>query len=226
MKNNLSNLKKKIVFRFILGLIVVGIILFLPAGSLRFWEAWIYCGVTFIPMFLAIAYFLKQDPGLLERRMKLREKEKEQKTIIKIASIIFFIGFLIPGFDYRYDWSNVPVALVIASDIFVFLGYLLFLFVLKENSYASRTIEVEQGQKVIMTGPYKIIRHPMYLGVILMFLLTPLALGSSWALIAFLPLIPLIVLRILNEEKVLVNELSGYKEYCQKTRYRLLPFIW
>jgi protein-S-isoprenylcysteine O-methyltransferase Ste14 len=223
---NLSELKKKIYFRFIMALILVGLMLFLPAGSLNYWEAWIYCGVIFIPMFFVVFHFLKKDPELLERRMRLREKEDKQKAIIKIAFFFFFIGFLIPGLDHRYHWSNVPVALVIAADIIVFLGYLLFFFVLRENSYASRIIEVEKEQKVITTGPYAIVRHPMYLGVLLMYLFTPLALGSYWALIFFLPLLPLIILRLLNEEEVLSKELPGYQEYCRKTRYRLFPFIW
>jgi protein-S-isoprenylcysteine O-methyltransferase Ste14 len=209
-----------------MALIVVGMMLFLPAGSLKYWEAWIYCGVIFVPMVFAVSYFLKTDPELLERRMRLREKEKKQKTIIKAANLVFFISLLIPGFDHRYQWSNVPVALVIAANAMVFLGYLVFFFVLRENSYASRIIEVEHEQKVITTGPYAIVRHPMYSGVILMVLFTPLALGSYWALITFLPMLPLVVFRTLNEEEVLFRELPGYKEYCQKTRYRLFPFIW
>lgn len=226
MNRNRSKLKKKIFFRLIMALIVVGMMLFLPAGSLKYWEAWIYCGVIFVPMVFAVSYFLKTDPELLERRMRLREKEKKQKTIIKAANLVFFISLLIPGFDHRYQWSNVPVALVIAANAMVFLGYLVFFFVLRENSYASRIIEVEHEQKVITTGPYAIVRHPMYSGVILMVLFTPLALGSYWALITFLPMLPLVVFRTLNEEEVLFRELPGYKEYCQKTRYRLFPFIW
>lgn len=206
--------------------IFMGLMLFLPAGSLDYWQAWIYCGVLFIPVSFVVFYFLKKDPELLERRMRMREKEEKQKTIIKIAYIFFFIGFIIPGLDHRYHWSNVPVLLVIVANAIVLSGYILVFFVLRENSYASRIIEVEKGQKVITTGPYAIVRHPMYLGVLLMYLSTPLALGSYWALIFFLPLLPLIVVRLLNEEEVLLRELPGYKEYCQKTRYRLIPFIW
>ena len=207
-------------------LIFMGLMLFLPAGLLDYWQAWIYCGVLFIPVSFVIFYFLKKDPELLERRMRMREKEEKQKTIIKTAYIFFFIGFIIPGLDHRYHWSNVPVLLVIVANAIVLSGYILVFFVLRENSYASRIIEVEKGQKVITTGPYAIVRHPMYLGVLLMYLSTPLALGSYWALIFFLPLLPLIVVRLLNEEEVLLRELPGYKEYCQKTRYRLIPFIW
>ena len=226
MNATLSELKKKVFFRFIMVPIFMGLMLFLPAGSLDYWQAWIYCGVLFIPMFFVVFYFLKKDPALLERRMRMREKEEKQKTIIKFAYIFFFIGFIIPGLDYRYHWSNVPVLLVIAANAMVLSGYIFVFFVLRENSYASRIIEVEKGQKVITTGLYAIVRHPMYLGVLIMYLFTPLALGSYWALIFFLPLLPLIVLRLLNEEEVLLRELAGYKEYCRKTRYRLFPFIW
>ena len=226
MNATLSELKKKVFFRFIMVPIFMGLMLFLPAGSLDYWQAWIYCGVIFIPMFFVVFYLLKKDPALLERRMRMREKEEKQKTIIKFAYIFFFIGFIIPGLDYRYHWSNVPVLLVIAANAMVLSGYIFVFFVLRENSYASRIIEVEKGQKVITTGLYAIVRHPMYLGVLIMYLFTPLALGSYWALIFFLPLLPLIVLRLLNEEEVLLRELLGYKEYCRKTRYRLFPFIW
>jgi len=226
MNKNLSALKKKIIIRFAMLLIFLWIFFFLPAGSFKFWEAWIYCMVLVVPMIFAVVYFLKRDPELLERRIKLKEKGKEQKAIIMLSIAIFLIGFIIPGLDYRFHWSEVPAYLVIAADAFVLLGYLIFFLVLKENSYASRIIEVDKEQKVISTGPYAIVRHPMYSGVMLMFLLTPIALGSFWALIAFLPLPILLVCRILNEEKILLKELAGYKEYCQKVRYRLIPFIW
>jgi len=200
--------------------------LFLPAGTVDFWQAWIYCGVLLIPVSFVVFYFLKKDPELLERRMRIKEKEEKQKTIQILGIIIFFIGFIIPGLDYRYHWSNVPVYLVIAANAIVLSGYIFVFLVLRENSYASRIIEVEKGQQVITTGPYAIVRHPMYLGILVMYLFTPLALGSYWAIIFFLPLIPLLVSRLLNEEEMLLRELPGYEEYCQKTRYHLIPFIW
>jgi protein-S-isoprenylcysteine O-methyltransferase Ste14 len=206
--------------------VFMGIFFFLPAGSLKFWEAWAYSLILFPLMIFAVFYFLKRDPELLERRIKMKEKEREQKAIITVSSVIFLIGFLIPGFDYRFGWSHVPTYLVIVSDVLVLLGYLIFLFVLRENSYASRIVEVEENQKVITTGPYAIVRHPMYSGVLIMLLATPLALGSSWAMATVIPLPFLLVGRILNEEKVLLKELPGFKKYCQKTRYRLIPFVW
>jgi protein-S-isoprenylcysteine O-methyltransferase Ste14 len=158
--------------------------------------------------------------------MKMKEKEREQKLIIKISYIPFFFAFLLPGFDKRFGWSDVPAAIVILADILVFISYCIFFLVLKENSYASRIVEVSPGQKVITSGPYAKVRHPMYSVVLSMYILSPLALGSYWAVIPIIFIIPVIVARIFNEEKVLTRDLNGYKEYTQKTRYRLIPGIW
>ncbi|HUU76182.1 MAG TPA: isoprenylcysteine carboxylmethyltransferase family protein [Methanoregulaceae archaeon] len=226
MDLRVARLKKAIYSRILAGFVIMGLLLFLPAGSLFFWQGWVYIGILFIPMIFVLFYFLKNDPGLLERRMKMREKEHEQKLIIALSMAFFLIGFLIPGFDFRFGWSDVPVALVLAADGIVLLGYGIFFLTLRANSYASRVIEVELGQEIITTGPYAIVRHPMYSGILLIFLFTPLALGSYWALIAFIPMLPLLMLRIRNEEEVLVRELPGYEEYRQKTRYRLIPFMW
>ena len=220
-------MEKKLIIRIlILYPVFVYAFLFLPAGSFKFWQAWIYSVMLLIPMILTLLYLVKNDRDLLKRRLRLEEKEKKQKTIVRLFRLPFILGFLIPGFDYRFNLSDVPTILVIISNIMVFLGYLWVYFVFRENSYTSRIIEVEKEQKVISTGPYSIVRHPMYLGMIIMFLFTPLALGSWWALAIF-ALVPLImILRILNEESVLLKNLPGYKDYCQKTTYRLIPFVW
>lgn len=199
---------------------------FLPAGTIAYWEAWAYLTILLVPMFLVLIYLLKNEPDLLERRLRMKEKKAEQKLIIKISYIYFLLTFLLPGFDRRFEWSDVPLQVVIIADILVLLGYGLFFLVIRENRYASRIIEVELEQEVISSGPYAIVRHPMYLGITLMYGLSPLALGSYWAMIPALLIIPLLVARIRNEEIVLQSELKGYQEYMQKTRYRLIPGIW
>ncbi|MCJ7443641.1 MAG: isoprenylcysteine carboxylmethyltransferase family protein [Methanotrichaceae archaeon] len=197
------------------------------ASTLYYWQGWIYWAVLIIPMLAAVTYFLEADPELLERRMKYKEKEPEQRTIIFLGSAVLIAGFLAIGYDlHQHGLNQVSSSIVLAADAGVFLGYCLIFWVFKKNSYAARTIEVEENQKVITTGPYSIIRHPMYLGSLVMILLTPIALGSWWAESIFLFYIPIMVWRILNEEKVLLRGLPGYIEYCQERRYRLLPHIW
>jgi protein-S-isoprenylcysteine O-methyltransferase Ste14 len=221
-----SELKKKAVLLYAAALLVIGLALFLPAGTLDYWQAWVYIAIVFVPVIFVGLYFLKNDPEFLERRFKTREKEAKQKLIQKAGIPIFIIGFLLPGLDRRFGWSNVPFEFIVVADVLVFLGYLLIFLVFRENSYAGRTVRVEKGQKVISTGPYSVIRHPMYIGVLFMYLATPIALGSYVAVLPFLLIIPMLVFRILNEEEVLRRELPGYKEYCKKVRYRLIPYIW
>lgn len=226
MPENIAGLRKTILVRFSAGFLVVALMLFIPAGSLHYWQAWVYLGVLFAPLVFVVNYFLKRDPGFLERRMRVREKEATQQKIQVLGGILFFLGFLIPGLDHRFGWSSVPVPLVLTADAIVFLGYLVIFLVFRKNSYASRIVEVEAGQRVITSGPYALVRHPMYLGFIVMFLSTPPALGSLWALPVFLLLPVFLVFRIRNEEEVLARDLPGYTEYSQKVKYRLIPLVW
>ncbi len=221
-----GELVRMVVARFGAGFLVLCAIFFLPAGTLRYWQAWVWMAVLMTPMLGVLVYLVRNDPALLERRMRTREKEKEQSLLIKFSYLWFLLTFVIPGLDYRFGWSHVPLAVVVAADALVFLGYYLFILVMKENTYASRVVEVEQGQKVISTGPYALVRHPLYLAVVVMYAFTPLALGSYWALIPDLLIVPVLFGRIRNEEQVLTRELRGYAEYVQKTRFRLFPGLW
>lgn len=220
------SLKSKLALRFLLGLVVFGALLFIPAGSLRFWQGWAYLMVWFVPALFVFGYFCKHDPQLIERRLRRKEKVHEQKLIMKFAFVTWLIGYLLPGLDHRFGWSHLPLWLTILSQAFVLGGWLMVFWVLKANSFAAATIRVEPDQKVISSGPYRIVRHPMYLGASVMLLFAPLALGSYFALPVFALFIPIIVFRLLNEEKVLRQELPGYSEYCLHTRFRLVPFLW
>jgi protein-S-isoprenylcysteine O-methyltransferase Ste14 len=198
---------------------------------LKFWQGWAWMSVVFIPVPLFFLYLYKHDPQLLERRMQAKEKVREQKLIQVVWALIFFASLLLPGLDHRFGWSRtslrpVPLWLTLLSQALVLGSFLLIFWVSKVNSFASRTIQVEAGQKVISSGPYRFVRHPMYFGLVVMFLFTPLALGSYFALPAFALLIPVVVFRLLNEEKVLRQELPGYPEYCLSTRFRLVPYVW
>ncbi|MGE5472743.1 MAG: methyltransferase family protein [Ignavibacteriales bacterium] len=221
-----KNFSKSKAYRIpIIIAIVLGTILFLPAGSLKYWEGWIFWFETLAMIMFFTAYFLRKDPKLLERRNQIKEREP-QPGIMRLLSLIYMVGYLVPGFDYRFHWSSVPVWIIAASFVFILLGYILIFSVFKENSYASTIIQVEKEQQVITTGPYAIVRHPMYTALLLISLFTPLALGSYWALIAFSAVIPMNVYRIMKEERLLLRDLPGYKDYCSKTRYRLIPLIW
>lgn len=221
-----GQLAGKAVTRLLFAVAVLSVMVFVPAGTVTYWEAWAFMAVLFVPMTFVLVYLLVNDPELLERRMRTKEKDAQQSLIVKTGSVFYALTFLVPGFDRRFDVSHVPTAAVIVADVFVLLGYSLFVRVLRENSYASRVVEVERGQRVVTTGPYAIVRHPMYLGVLVMFLSTPVALGSWWGVIAALPLVAVLVARIRNEEQRLVTELDGYREYSRVTRFRLIPGVW
>jgi protein-S-isoprenylcysteine O-methyltransferase Ste14 len=220
------SLEWKLALRFLTSIIVIGALLFVSAGSFRFWQGWVYILITYVPGFLAFTYFYKHDPQLIERRMQFKEKVREQKRIMTLVYIAWLVAFVLPGLDHRFGWSHQPLWITIFSQAVVFGGFAMTLWVVKVNRFAARTIQVEPGQEVISSGPYRIVRHPMYLGACAMWLFTPLALGSYLTLPAFALLIPLIILRLLNEEKVLRQELPGYSEYCRHTRFRLVPFLW
>jgi protein-S-isoprenylcysteine O-methyltransferase Ste14 len=221
-----KKLRKKIVVLVPAVFLGLCLIFFVPAGTLDYWEAWVYIAVLLVPFLFVLTYLLRKDPELLVRRIRFNEKESAQKRIIRVSGLIFLAGFLIPGLDHRYGWSDVPVEAVLAADILVIVGYALVFLVFRENPFASRVVEVEQDQNVISTGPYALVRHPMYLGTSIMWLATPVALGSYWALPIFLILPIVLVYRIMNEEEVLLRELPGYRKYTQKVRYRLIPGIW
>ena len=225
------SLRSKLLVRIALVLILGVAVLFIPAGTWKFWQGWAFLGVTFIPSTLAFLYFYKRDPQLVERRLQTKETVSAQRLLIQVMRPLFLVAFLLPGLDYRWGWSRtvlraVPLWLMLLSQVLVLGGFLLVLWVMKVNSFAARTIQVEAGQSVVSTGPYAIVRHPLYSGSVLMWLATPLALGSYVAWPAFALLISFYVIRLLNEEKVLRQELPGYSEYCQRTRYRLVPFVW
>ncbi|MBR2907466.1 MAG: isoprenylcysteine carboxylmethyltransferase family protein [Clostridia bacterium] len=214
------------VTKFVLGLIIVGGLLFLPAWTVRYPGAWLFLALLFAPMLLmGIALYVKA-PALLEKRLNNKEKEKTQQGVIALSGLMFPVGFVLSALDFRFGWSSVPVWAVIAASVSFLIGYAMYAEVMRENAYLSRTVEVQEGQTVINTGLYSVVRHPMYLATLLMFLPLPLILGSFWGLIPF-ALYPVVtVIRILNEEKVLIGGLSGYAEYKKKVKYRLIPFVW
>lgn len=212
--------------KFLLGLVLVGAILFLPAGSFAFVGGWLFIALLFIPMiFLGVFLFIK-SPELLEKRLDAKEKENTQKGVVALSGLLFLAGFIPAGLDYRFAWSHVPTWLVIVASVILLASYALYAEVMRENAYLSRTIEVQQGQKVVDTGLYGIVRHPMYAVTVWLFLSIPLVLGSFFSLLCFLPYPIIMAVRILNEEKVLTQGLDGYAEYKKKVKYRLLPFIW
>ena len=212
--------------KILLGFIIIGALLFIPARSFDYWNGWLFLGLLFIPMFIAGFVLMFKNPELLKRRLNTKEKENDQKIVVMLSGLMFIAGFLIAGLNYRYKWIEVPDVVVIVSSILFIIAYILYAEVLRENEYLSRTIEVQEGQKVVDTGLYGIVRHPMYAVTILLFLTMPLILGSPISLVIFLIYPILISKRIKNEEMVLERDLEGYKEYKEKVKYRMIPFIW
>ena len=212
--------------KFLIGALLVGALIFVPAGTIKFLNGWIFMGVLFVPMFIFGIYLMFKNPDLLKRRLNAKEKEGEQKTVIALSGLMFMAGFVIAGLNYRFGWVVLPnIVTIVASIVFV-ISYILYAEVLRENAYLLRTIEVEKGQKVVDTGMYGIVRHPMYIVTILLFLSIPLILGSIISFVIFLMYPFIIIKRIKNEEKVLERDLEGYIEYEKKVKYRLIPFIW
>lgn len=212
--------------KFFAGVVLVGALVFLPAGTLRFWNAWLLMGVLFLPMLAAGLVMWIKAPELLRKRLDGREKQAAQRTVIGLSAIMFFVGFVLAGIDRRFDWTEVPQWLVWAGAAILLTGYLLFAEVLRENAYLSRSIKVQDGQKLVDTGLYGVVRHPMYSATLLLFLAMPLILGSWVSFVVFLTYPAIIVKRIRNEEAVLTTELEGYSTYCQRVKYRLVPYLW
>lgn len=212
--------------KFILGVVIIGALIFISAGTLEYKNGWVFMGILFIPMFFAGIIMLIKNPELLKSRLDAKEKQKDQSVIIKLSGIMFIVGFILAGLDFRYKWLVIPSWIPYVFSVIFLLAYLMWAEVLRENTYLARTIKVSEGQKVIDTGLYGIIRHPMYTATLLLFLSMPLVLGSLISFFVFLFYPILIVIRIINEERFLEEELDGYKEYKMKVKYRLIPFVF
>ena len=214
------------IVKFILGVALVGLLVFLPAGTLNFFGGWLFMVILFVPMFFAGVVMMIKNPKLLESRLDAKEKQKEQSLVVKLSGLMFVAGFVVAGLDFRFSWFSLPKIVSIIATVLFLIAYLLYAEALRENTYLSRTIEVQEGQKVIDTGLYGIVRHPMYTATLLLFLSMPLVLGSLISFLVFLTYPAIIISRLKNEEKFLEKELEGYAEYKQKVKYRLIPFIW
>ncbi len=221
-----SKLLVQAIIKYLAGLILVGLLLFLPAGTIYYPNAWLFIGLLFVPMFFLGLVLLWKAPELLEKRLNTKEKQSEQKRVVGLSALLFLAGFIIAALDYRFGWMQLPGWLVTSASVILLLSYGMYAEVMRENAYLSRTVEIQAGQKVIDTGLYGIVRHPMYTSTILLFLSIPLVLGSGLAFLLFLYYPVLIAKRIRNEEQVLEEGLDGYRAYKQKVTYRLIPFIW
>lgn len=212
--------------KYLAGVVLVGLLLFLPAGTLRYPNGWLLMGLLFLPMFIAGVVMMLRDPALLEKRLNAKEREGEQKEIIRQSGVMFIAAFILAGLNFRFDWLKLPDWVVHAAAVLFLLAYLMWGEVLRENAFLSRTIEVQQGQIVVDSGLYGIVRHPMYAASLLLFLSMPLVLGSIFSFLVMLAYPPLIIRRIHGEERLLKKELPGYEEYCGRVKYRLVPFVW
>ena len=212
--------------KFICGLLLVGLLIFLPAGTLCFYKGWLFIGLLFGPMLTAGFVMLWRSPDFLAKRLDAKEKQATQKGVVALSGLMFIAGFVVAGLDYRFGWSAMPLPVTITALVLFLLAYALYAEVMRENTYLSRTIKVEEGQRVVDTGLYGIVRHPMYMATILLFLMIPIVLGSWYALIAFAFYPVIIIVRLKDEEELLTRELPGYAEYKQKVKYRIIPFVW
>ena len=212
--------------KYIIGLLLVGLLVFLPAGSFSFVSGWVFIAIMFVPIFILGVVLLLKAPNLLEKRLNSKETEDTQKCVVLLSTIVFLLGFIVAGLDFRFSWSKVPVAVQVVASVLFLLSYALYAEIMRENAYLSRTIKVQENQKVIDTGLYGIVRHPMYMATILLFFMIPLILGSWYSFVIFMAYPIIIALRIKNEEKVLCEQLIGYAEYKQKVKYKIIPFIW
>lgn len=212
--------------KFLLGVVLVGVLVFLPAGTFAFFNGWLFMGVLFVPMFIAGIVMMLKNPKLLQSRLDAKEKQSDQSLVVKLSGLMFLVGFIVAGLNFRFGWLVLPKTVSIVSAVIFLAAYVLYAEVLRENTYLSRTIEVQENQKVIDTGLYGIVRHPMYSVTLILFLSMPLVLGSVYSLLIFLAYPFIIAKRIKGEEEFLEKELEGYSEYKQKVKYRLIPFVW
>ena len=212
--------------KFFCGFLLVGLLIFLPAGTLAFAKGWLFMGLLFGPMFIAGLVMLAKSPEFLAKRLDVKEKRSAQQGVVKLSGLMFIAGFVVAGLDFRFGWSVMPRAVTVVAAVLFLLAYLLYAEVMRENAYLSRTIKVEEGQTLVSTGLYGIVRHPMYMATLLLFMVMPLVLGSWWALIPFAFYPAIIISRLKDEEELLIRELAGYAEYKEKVKYRIIPFIW
>ena len=226
MGEKMKKLFIEAIIKFTAGLILVGLLVFLSAGTFGYWQGWLFMGILFVPMFIAGLVMLAKNPNLLRSRLDAKEEQKDQDLVVKLSGLMFLAGFIVAGLGIRFGWYILPKGVVIAAAATFLFAYVLYAEVLRENTYLSRTIEVQEGQTVVDTGLYGIVRHPMYAVTLLLFLAMPLVLGSVYAFLVFLAYPFIIAKRIKGEEAFLEKELAGYKEYKEKVKYRMIPFIW